>query len=109
MLRQLIGLPQISATASTLYETDDREFHADRFRLNEFTASQLQRVLLLDDTWTTGGRIQSLSYALKVAGARSVVAVILGRHINPDWDPSRPIIEAIRQRPFDINRCVLDS
>jgi hypothetical protein len=38
-------------------------------------------VLLLDDTWTTGGSAQSAAVALKRAGARSVAAVVLGRHV----------------------------
>jgi hypothetical protein len=38
-------------------------------------------VLLLDDTWTSGGSAQSAAMALKRAGARSVAAVVLGRHV----------------------------
>jgi hypothetical protein len=38
-------------------------------------------VLLLDDTWTSGGSAQSAAVALKSAGARSVAAVVLGRHV----------------------------
>jgi hypothetical protein len=38
-------------------------------------------VLLLDDTWTTGGSVQSAAVALKGAGARAVAAVVLGRHV----------------------------
>ncbi len=38
-------------------------------------------VLLLDDTWTSGGTAQSAAVALKRAGARSVAAVVLGRHV----------------------------
>ena len=38
-------------------------------------------VLLLDDTWTSGGSAQSAAVALKRAGAGSVAAVVLGRHV----------------------------
>jgi hypothetical protein len=38
-------------------------------------------VLLLDDTWTSGGSAQSAAVALKRAGARSVATVVLGRHL----------------------------
>jgi hypothetical protein len=38
-------------------------------------------VLLLDDTWASGGSAQSAAVALKRAGARSVAAVVLGRHL----------------------------
>jgi hypothetical protein len=38
-------------------------------------------VLLLDDTWTSGGSAQSAAVALKRAGAGPVAAVVLGRHV----------------------------
>jgi hypothetical protein len=38
-------------------------------------------VLLLDDTWTSGGSAQSAAMALKRAGARSVATVVVGRHV----------------------------
>jgi orotate phosphoribosyltransferase len=40
-------------------------------------------VLLVDDTWTTGSTAQSAAIALRSAGARSVAAVVLGRHLPP--------------------------
>jgi len=49
-----------------------------------FTAQPLPgaRVLLLDDTWTTGSTAQSAAMALRHAGARSVATVVLGRHVS---------------------------
>lgn len=43
-------------------------------------------VLVVDDTWVSGGSAQSAAAALKLAGARRVAIVVLGRHVNPD-DP----------------------
>jgi adenine/guanine phosphoribosyltransferase-like PRPP-binding protein len=43
-------------------------------------------VLVVDDTWVSGGSAQSAAAALKLAGARHVAVVVLGRHVNPD-DP----------------------
>ena len=40
------------------------------------------RVLLIDDTWTTGSSAQSAAMALRRAGARSVATVVLGRHVG---------------------------
>ncbi len=40
-------------------------------------------VLLLDDTWTSGGTAQSAAVALKRGGARWVAVVVLGRHLPP--------------------------
>jgi len=38
-------------------------------------------VLLLDDTWTSGGTAQSAAVALNRAGARSLAVVVVGRHL----------------------------
>jgi hypothetical protein len=43
-------------------------------------------VLVVDDTWVSGGSAQSAAAALKLAGARRVAVVVLGRHVNPN-DP----------------------
>jgi hypothetical protein len=40
-------------------------------------------VLVVDDTWVSGGSAQSVAVALKLAGARRVAVVVLGRHVNP--------------------------
>ena len=40
-------------------------------------------VLVVDDTWVSGGSAQSAAAALKLAGARRVAVVVLGRHVNP--------------------------
>jgi hypothetical protein len=40
-------------------------------------------VLVVDDTWVSGGSAQSVAAALKLAGARRVAVIVLGRHVNP--------------------------
>jgi hypothetical protein len=49
-----------------------------------FSAGQIPgaRVLLIDDTWTTGSSAQSAAMALRRAGALTVVTVVLGRHVG---------------------------
>jgi hypothetical protein len=42
-----------------------------------------ERVLVVDDTWVSGGSAQSAAMALKRAGAAAVAVVVLGRHVNP--------------------------
>jgi orotate phosphoribosyltransferase len=84
----------------------------DRFMLIAFTVASAPpgaRVLLLDDTWTTGARVQSLSHALKSAGAKSVVAVVLGRHVNAAHEGSKALVDRAGKGTFGIRRCVLDS
>jgi predicted amidophosphoribosyltransferase len=62
-----------------------RDYYQDRY-----TASvpvDGRSVLLVDDTWATGGHAQSAAVALSGAGASSVGLVVIGRHIRPDWQP----------------------
>jgi len=63
-----------------------------------------QRVLLVDDTWTTGGHSQSAAFALRDAGASSVGLVVIGRHVRPEWEVAGETcgeIMAALPRPFD--------
>jgi len=67
------------------------------------------RVLIVDDTFTSGARAQSAASALQVAGATVVAIVPIGRYINPGfaqhvqdyWDRQRSI-------PFDFDVCCLE-
>ncbi len=40
-------------------------------------------LLVVDDTWVSGGSAQSVAAALKRSGARRVAIVVLGRQVNP--------------------------
>jgi adenine/guanine phosphoribosyltransferase-like PRPP-binding protein len=54
-------------------------------------------VLLVEDLWVTGARVQAMADALKKAGAATVVAVALGRQVNHDHAPSRPVLDSARR------------
>jgi len=73
-----------------------RDFHGESF-------------LLVDDTFTSGARLQSAASALQLAGARVVAAVVLGRVIDPDRsDTSRQLWDRARAIPFDFATCCLE-
>jgi hypothetical protein len=48
-------------------------------------------VLLLDDTWVSGGTAQSAAVALKRAGSRRVTTVVLGRHVAAGSVPASAV------------------
>jgi hypothetical protein len=52
-------------------------------------------VLVVDDTWVSGGSAQSAAAALKLAGAKRVAIVVLGRHVNPTDPRSAPFLAAL--------------
>jgi hypothetical protein len=62
-------------------------------------------VLLIDDTWTTGANAQSAAAALKAAGAGSVAAVVIGRHVRRDWHHNDQHLRALPA--FDWRACGL--
>ncbi len=63
------------------------------------------RVLLLDDTFTTGGGIFSAVAALRHAGAEVVGPLVIGRHIRPDWEASHQLLHWLARRNWDEQRC----
>jgi hypothetical protein len=67
------------------------------------------RVLIVDDTWTSGARTQSLAYALRRDGASAVAILVLGRHINPADEKSATLLEAIARPLFKPSRCALED
>ncbi len=65
------------------------------------------RVLLIDDTWTTGAHARSAAETLRDAGASTVAAVVIGRHVSTTWEVAgRTTDEFVKDLPpFDWDRC----
>lgn len=88
-LREMIRLltPDGEAVLTARDTTTPRKLQSDHF-----SAEPLPRgshVLLLDDTWVSGGRVQSAAAALRAAGAAEVSALVVARWIRLDWPPSQ--------------------
>ena len=65
-----------------------------------------RRVLVLDDTYTSGARSQSAAAALSGAGADVVAIVPIGRLIHPDHNEATSALWTHQQQePFDPRRC----
>ncbi len=65
-------------------------------------------VLLIDDTWTTGGHAQSAVIALHDAGAGRVAVVVLGRHFDRDFGCGETYYREAKARTFTWDRCCLE-
>jgi predicted phosphoribosyltransferase len=95
---------------SSLLERTDVELdrrHADEaaYRVAEEVVGR--RVLLIDDTFTTGARVQSAASALSLAGA-DVVAGVVGRVVRPGHAAeAQALWEEQRALGFDFGRCCL--
>ena len=70
-----------------------------------------RRVLLVDDTFVTGARIQSAASALHQGGATVVAALAVGRVVrfDPDYPNSQALFEQASSTPFDFAQCCLEA
>ena len=89
---RLIGLSVAPEEAAHVRGVDPRWL-----RVDEAVAGV--DVLVVDDTWVSGGSAQSAAVALKLAGARRVAIVVLGRHVNPDDPRSERFLGALPPAP----------
>lgn len=65
-----------------------------------------ERVLLIDDTFTSGARAQSAASSLALAGAEVVAIVVVGRVFKPAWsDTTRSFWVDRLAQPFDFDTC----
>ncbi|GHJ49054.1 hypothetical protein Cs7R123_63960 [Catellatospora sp. TT07R-123] len=109
-LAEVLGIQRQVIAATGSNPDRARRFSTDTFTVHWSAARhQPARVLLFDDTWTTGASLQSFAYGLKQAGATSVVGLVLGRLLNADYAPSRAILSSIRGVPFSVERCASPS
>lgn len=88
------------------FHPDGRVVDPARFSVD--SGARGTRVLLLDDTFTTGASLFSARAALTNAGALVVQAVVLGRHIQPDeWVPAADLLSWLRPRPWIPEQCCI--
>lgn len=64
-----------------LHESERRRNVAGAFRVTRPQRIDGQRILLIDDVYTTGATVDECSYALLRAGARSVDVLVLARAV----------------------------
>jgi adenine/guanine phosphoribosyltransferase-like PRPP-binding protein len=62
-------------------------------------------VLIIDDTWTSGGHAQSLALTARAAGARTVTIVVIARWLDTDWPATAGYLEGHPRRDFNPRIC----
>jgi hypothetical protein len=68
------------------------------------------RILLIDDTYTTGARLQSAASALSLSRAEPIAAVVVGRVIRADDSAAtRALWAAAQARGFSFETCCLEQ
>lgn len=80
LVGRMIDLPEIAMSPGTNVN-DPREVCVENFQAEPIRQRDAH-VLLLDDTWASGGHLQSAALALRAAGAAHVSALVLARWIG---------------------------
>jgi hypothetical protein len=85
--------------------TQGRELNVNRFRTDQ--SADGGRVLLIDDSWVSGASAQSAAAALKLAGARHVAIVVLGRHVDAADPPAGLWAARLRPGEYEMSACAV--
>lgn len=95
---------EVRLTAASQVEGDRRALNVDHFRADAVLPPD-SHVLLMDDTWASGGHIQSAALALRKAGAHKVSIMPAARYIKPAWANNRAFIKTYLTNDFDPRVC----
>ena len=64
-----------------------------------------KHVLVVDDTWVSGGKSQSAAIALKDAGADAVTILCVARWLSYDYDDDHRRMIKELTAPYDATMC----
>lgn len=111
LLEHKIPLERIDLALTPKAAPNQREFDPALFTLPDGAGvegrAENADVLLIDDTWVTGARVQSAAHCLKRRGARAVAVVVLARQIEPTYPDARSLMERITAAEFDPGTCAV--
>ena len=81
-----------------------RELRPERYRAIRNVAGE--RILVIDDTFTSGATVFSACEALRRAGAVVVGPVVIGRFVRLDWEPSDRLHRELSTRRWIDTECL---
>lgn len=103
VVRQVSVLADAVAPTRAAAAVEGRLLRADRFTVTRQVRGE--RVLVFDDTFTSGASLFSACAALRDAGAQIVGPLVIGRHVRPDREPSTALVAWLAERPWADARC----
>lgn len=108
-LLQFTDDAKITSPSLTLLAADGarttRTVQSGTFTISDPAGISGRHVVVLDDTWTTGGNAQSAALALRDAGASHVSIVVVARWINFDYQPTAALARQHVRGDFDPMLC----
>lgn len=96
-----VTLPEIELMAGERTDSDRRATSTDRFTIAAHSQIRDRHVLLIEDTWTSGGNAQSAALVLRAGGAASVTIVALARWLKPEEPPTREFVTSWLTKDYD--------
>jgi hypothetical protein len=81
-----------------------RTVNPDHFTCGISLATE-SHVLVIDDTWATGGHAQSATLALRRAGASRVSVLVVARWLREDYKDNKQFIDDLRTRDYNPSIC----
>jgi hypothetical protein len=97
LVRSCVDVPLVGLSVAPAGAAHGRGVDPGWLRVDGIVAGT--DVLVVDDTWVSGGSAQSAAVAVKLAGARRVAIVVIGRHVNPDDPRSAGFLRALPAAP----------
>ncbi|MGH3620695.1 MAG: hypothetical protein ACRDQ5_02770 [Sciscionella sp.] len=102
-----ISLPEVELIPRQPPTPEDRTTSRDRFVLRDGEDARERHILLIEDTWTSGGNAQSAALTLRRAGAVTVTIVALARWLTPQESSTADFATYRLTRDYDPLVCPL--
>jgi hypothetical protein len=81
-----------------------REVDATHF-VAEAQLPRRTHVMLIDDTWTSGGHAQSAVLALRRSGASKVSVLVVARWLKANFAGNRELVSELARHDYDPGKC----
>ena len=104
-----VSLPEIELLTGERADPEQRMTSADRFTLAANSQVRGRHILLIEDTWTTGGNAQSAALTLRGGGAASVTIVALARWLKPEEPPNGAFVTSRLTEDYDPLICPVNN
>lgn len=112
LVSPMLTIPEVKLSAN---EQKSRSIRPSTFSLDgSYSAETLRHILLIDDTWTSGGTVESAAIMLKQHGAKRVTVYCLARIIDLEYCSrmiGRSVADGYKQLsyrngcPWDYGQC----
>lgn len=103
--RFLPSWPLVQVAATGNYGDSGRSLDPAHFQVDTRGPVAGAHVLVLEDTWVTGGHSQAIAVALKIAGAAAVTILPICLLLNTSWQPNATYSQSLHRRLWSPEIC----